>query len=85
MSGGAYFRQLLAGVDFARGDALARQMRNFAYVIGDADAGEAVVVDAAYAPEELVELTASDGLRVVGALVTHYHWDHAGGPAVGVG
>ena len=30
-----YFRQLLAGRDFARTDPVARQMVNFVYLIGD--------------------------------------------------
>src|SRR5271157_5704684 len=44
-----YFRQLLAGRDFAVDDPIARQMVNFCYVIGDRTTGEAVVVDPAYA------------------------------------
>ena len=32
-----YFRQLLAGRDFAVGDAVALSMRNFTYAIGDRD------------------------------------------------
>ena len=39
-----YFRQLLAGRDFAVGDAVATQMVNFAYLIGDRESGEAVLV-----------------------------------------
>jgi len=42
-----YFRQLLSGVDFALGDELARQMRNFVYLIGDREASEALVIDPA--------------------------------------
>ena len=42
-----YFRQLLSGRDFATADPMARQMVNFAYLIGDREAGEAVVVDPA--------------------------------------
>ena len=43
-----YFRQLLAGRDFARSDPVARQMVNFVYLIGDRETGEAVAVDPAY-------------------------------------
>jgi glyoxylase-like metal-dependent hydrolase (beta-lactamase superfamily II) len=32
---------------------------------------------------ELVDLAAADGLRVTGALVTHYHPDHVGGSLMG--
>jgi len=78
-----YFRQLLSGRDFAAGDEMAAQMVNFAYVIGDREAGEAVLVDPAYAVGELLELVESDGLRVVGALATHHHPDHVGGSMMG--
>lgn len=74
-----YFRQLLAGRDFARDDQIARQMVNFVYLIGDRETGEAVAVDPAYAPGELVEILGADGLRLTGVLVTHYHPDHVGG------
>lgn len=78
-----YFRQLLAGRDFATDDALARQMVNFVYLIGDRVTGEAVVVDPAYAVADLVELAAADDIRLTGALVTHYHQDHVGGSMMG--
>ena len=74
-----YFRQLLAGRDFAPEQMLARQMLNYAYAIGDRESGSAVLVDAAYAPEELLTLLDRDGMTPVGAFVTHYHADHAGG------
>jgi len=44
-----YFRQLLSGQDFAQGDMMATQMVNFAYLLGDRDSGECVIVDPAYA------------------------------------
>jgi glyoxylase-like metal-dependent hydrolase (beta-lactamase superfamily II) len=78
-----YFRQLLAGRDFARPDPLARQMVNFAYLIGDRETGEAVVVDPAYGVDELVELLGADGMRLTGVLATHYHPDHVGGHMMG--
>ncbi len=74
-----YFRQLLGGLDFAIGDPVAEQMVNFAYALGDRETGEALLVDPAYRPDELVDLVESDGLRVVGVLATHYHADHVGG------
>src|SRR5438445_2546835 len=74
-----YFRQLLAGRDFAKDDPVARQMVNFAYVVGERAAGEALAVDPAYAPYEIVELLAADGMTLTGVLVTHYHPDHVGG------
>ena len=78
-----YFRQLLAGRDFARGDQLARQMVNFAYLVGDRETGEAVVVDPAYDVAGLLDVLAADDMRLVGALVTHYHPDHVGGSMAG--
>ncbi len=78
-----YFRQLLSGRDFAQGDEIATQMRNFAYLIGDRDTGEAVVVDPAYAPLDFVDIAAEDGMTITGILGTHYHADHVGGSMMG--
>ena len=74
-----YFRQLLSGRDFALGDPIARQMVNFAYLLGDRQSGEALVVDPAYAVAELLDVLAADSMRCVGVLATHYHADHVGG------
>src|SRR5438128_3500441 len=74
-----YFRQLLSGRDFATDDELASQMVNFVYLIGDRQTGEAVAVDPAYDVGELIEIAGADGMRLVGALATHYHADHVGG------
>jgi glyoxylase-like metal-dependent hydrolase (beta-lactamase superfamily II) len=78
-----YFRQLLAGRDFATSDQLARQMVNFVYLIGDRESGEAVVVDAAYSIRDLLDIVEADGMKLVGALATHYHPDHVGGEMMG--
>ena len=78
-----YFRQLLSGRDFARNDLVATQMVNFVYAIGDRMTGECLLVDPAYAVDELVELVGIDGLTVVGVLATHYHADHIGGSMMG--
>lgn len=78
-----YFRQLLSGRDFAVGDPLASQMVNFVYAVGDRRTGECVLVDPAYAVKELVDLVGADGMRVTGALATHYHPDHVGGSMMG--
>lgn len=79
-----YFRQLLAGRDFAESDQFARQMVNFVYLVGDRETGEAVVVDPAYDVGGLLDLLAADDMRLVGALVTHYHPDHVGGQMGGM-
>lgn len=78
-----YFRQLLAGRDFAKGDPIAEQMLNFTYAIGDTKTKECVLVDPCYAVADLVALCEQDGYQVVGALATHYHPDHVGGDMYG--
>lgn len=78
-----YFRQLLSGRDHATGDVVARQMVNFAYLLGDRDSGECLLVDPAYAVDELLAVAESDGMRVTGVLVSHYHADHVGGSMMG--
>ena len=78
-----YFRQLLSGRDLAQGDRMAQQMVNFAYLIGDRETGEAVVVDPAYDVDDILSVVEADGMRLVGALGTHYHADHIGGSMMG--
>ena len=78
-----YFRQLLSGRDFAQGDGIAAQMRNFAYLIGDRQSGDCVVVDPAYSAGDLVDALESDGMHLSGVLVTHHHPDHVGGSMMG--
>jgi glyoxylase-like metal-dependent hydrolase (beta-lactamase superfamily II) len=78
-----YFRQLLSGRDFAVGDGIAEQMRNFAYLIGDRQTGDCVVVDPAYAAGDLVDTLEADGMHLSGVLVTHHHPDHVGGSMMG--
>lgn len=78
-----YFRQLLAGRDFAQDDTAATQMRNFAYLIGDRDAKKCLVVDPAWDVSGLFDIARGDGMEIVGALATHYHPDHIGGELFG--
>ncbi len=80
-----YFRQLLAGRDFAVDDQIARQMVNFVYLVGDRKTGEAVIVDPAYGSTSCSACSAADGMKCVGALATHYHPDHVGGDMMGWG
>jgi hydroxyacylglutathione hydrolase len=49
------------------------------YLIGDEAAGEAVVVDPAYAIEPYLEAADAGGLRIVRVLETHNHADHVSG------
>jgi glyoxylase-like metal-dependent hydrolase (beta-lactamase superfamily II) len=78
-----YFRQLLSGRDFAQGDQMARQMVNFVYLIGDRATGQAVIVDPAYAVQDLLDILEADGMQLTGVLATHYHPDHVGGQMAG--
>jgi glyoxylase-like metal-dependent hydrolase (beta-lactamase superfamily II) len=78
-----YFRQLLSGRDFAVGDPIASQMVNFVYAIGDRSTGECVLVDPAYAVNDLLDVVEADGMRCTGVLATHYHPDHVGGSMMG--
>jgi glyoxylase-like metal-dependent hydrolase (beta-lactamase superfamily II) len=78
-----YFRQLLSGRDFAKGDGFAMQMRNFAYLIGDRQTGDCLVVDPAYAAGDLLDALEADGMQLSGVLVTHHHPDHVGGSMMG--
>lgn len=78
-----YFRQLLSGRDYAAGDMIADQMRNFSYLIGDRETKDCVVVDPAYAANDLVDALEADGMKLSGVLVTHHHPDHVGGSMMG--
>ncbi len=63
---------------------MAEQMVNFVYLIGDRETGEAVAVDPAYDQQGLLDILEADGMRLTGALATHYHADHVGGSLGGV-
>lgn len=78
-----YFRQLLAGREIAGRDPIAAQMVNFVYLIGDRETGECLAVDPAWDVDGLVALAQADGMRIIGALCTHYHPDHVGGDLFG--
>ena len=79
-----YFRQLLSGVDMARSDSSARQMANFVYLVGDAKTRECVVIDPAWDIDGILKIVEQDEMKLVGALVTHYHPDHVGGSIFGI-
>ena len=59
-------------------------MVNFADPVGDRETGEAVVIDPAYDVAGLSDILEADGMRLTGALVTHYHPDHVGGDFMGI-
>src|SRR4029077_6978692 len=74
---------LLSGRDFAVGDPIAQQMVNFVCAVGDRASGECVLIDPAYAVNDLVDLIERDGMHLTGVLATHYHADHVGGWMMG--
>jgi hydroxyacylglutathione hydrolase len=79
-----YFRQLLSGRDFAVSDHLASQMVNFVYLVGDTQTRECVIVDPAYAVNDLLQIVTNDDMKLTGVLATHYHPDHVGGSMMGM-
>ena len=79
-----YLRQLLVGRDIGRGDPAGTQMQNFVYLVGDRAKGECVVVDPAWSIGDITARAAEDGMKITGALVTHYHPDHVGGSMFGL-
>jgi hydroxyacylglutathione hydrolase len=49
------------------------------YLVGDEEAGEAVLIDPAYAIEPYLAAAANQGVRVVRVLESHTHADHVSG------
>ncbi|MFZ5477729.1 MAG: MBL fold metallo-hydrolase [Myxococcota bacterium] len=78
-----YLKQLFAGRDFGADDPICGQMQNFVYLVGDRDTRQCVIVDPAWAVDDLLAVAAADDMEVVGALATHYHPDHVGGTMFG--
>jgi len=60
------------------------EMANLAYLIGSRSTREALLVDPAWSVDALLDRAEADGMRVVGALVTHHHQDHVGGEIFGL-
>ena len=67
-----YFHQVAVG-----------EMANLAYLVGSLSTREALLVDPAWSVDSLLDRAESDGMKVVGALATHYHQDHVGGQIFG--
>lgn len=78
-----YLRQLLVGRDIGEGNAVGEQMQNFVYLVGDRDTKECFAIDPAWDVAGIVAAAEADGMRVTGALATHYHPDHIGGSLFG--
>ena len=85
---GFYFRQLLPGRDICVNASnaaeqqiamAATQMKNFVYLVGDAKTRECVVIDACWDVRGIQRVIDGDKMKLVGAIATHYHFDHTGG------
>lgn len=63
-----YFKQLEVG-----------PMQNFVYLLGDKEKKECVVVDPAWEIRKIIGTAEQDGMKVIGALATHSHFDHVNG------
>ncbi|KAJ3016982.1 hypothetical protein HKX48_003775 [Thoreauomyces humboldtii] len=57
----------------------ARQMQNLIYLIENIASKECLVVDACWDVDGIVKYAEKRGLKIRGAIVTHYHVDHVGG------
>ena len=60
------------------------RMANLAYLVGSRSTREALIVDPAWSVDALLDRAEADGMKVTGALVTHYHQDHVGGSIFGM-
>ncbi|MFM7492306.1 MAG: MBL fold metallo-hydrolase, partial [Acidimicrobiaceae bacterium] len=65
-------------------DQVAAQMVNFVYLIGDRKTRECIVVDPAYAVDDILNIVEQDTMKLTGVLATHYHPDHVGGSMMGM-
>lgn len=88
VQGGVWFRQLLPGREFAVQPSspmeelifgAARQMQNHIYVIGCATTRTCYVVDSCWDTDGIAAFARRNKMQLVGAIGTHYHFDHCGG------
>ena len=52
-------------------------MQNFGYLIGDTDSKQCVVIDPAWAPDQIISTAEREGFKIAGFAVTHAHYDHS--------
>lgn len=86
---GLYFRPLIPGEHICTKTwnplskivfEFAKKMRNVVYVIGDMESKECVIVDPCWDVDGILkEICQVDGMKIVGILATHNHFDHVGG------
>ena len=54
-------------------------MQNYVYLLSDPVTREAVVIDAAWEIDRVVDIVQREDLKLKAALITHFHPDHLGG------
>ena len=54
-------------------------MENFVYLVGSKAAREVFVVDPAWQVDTVLRVAKEEGLKIKGALISHYHFDHTNG------
>ena len=54
-------------------------MENFVYLVGSKKTREVFVVDPAWQVDTVLRIAKEEGLKIVGALISHYHFDHTNG------
>src|SRR3990167_786023 len=54
-------------------------MENFVYLVGSGKTREVFVVDPAWQVDTVLRVAKQEDLKIVGALVSHYHFDHTNG------
>lgn len=54
-------------------------MENFVYLVGDAKTREVLIVDPAWQVDTILRVVKEEDLKVKGALVSHFHFDHTNG------
>jgi len=54
-------------------------MLNFAYIIGDQETGEGMVIDPSWEPERLYDMAGEEGITIKYIVNTHCHEDHVNG------
>jgi hydroxyacylglutathione hydrolase len=55
--------------------------RNFGYLLGDRDAGQAALIDPSYSPDAFLERAEAQSLTITHLINTHSHPDHTNGNA----
>ena len=51
-------------------------MQNFSYIIGDENSKEAIIVDAGWDVDKLIDISNKEKLKITKIILTHSHYDH---------